>query len=335
MDTGKGIAPENLPKLFNRFEQVGRAQFHKDGGTGLGLSIAKGLVENHGGKIWAESTVGQGTKFYFLLPKYERGPILSAVVGEAISLANARHQSLSLFMIKIKGPSVTPAADKPVSNHNLHEVILEIENMLKANEKFATLIGKNEIIIIAHVTKSEAAATQAQLRRMVKNFIFEASQDTELNLGYGRASFPEDADNARALIAKADESVIDEQKEQKLKRILLVDDEKTLTEGLKRWFNNRDYENVETAYDGQDALQHIERAMPDLILLDMNMPQMSGYEVIGRLKQNIKTQTIPILIVSAYEVETEKFRQYTNNAMPAISKPVDLELLQKWVEYLL
>ena len=117
--------------------------------------------------------------------------------------------------------------------------------------------------------------------------------------------------------------------------ILLVDDETALVEGVRRWLDRAGYKHIDTANDGQEALKKVETVMPDIILLDMHMPKMSGYEVIGRLKQNVKTQSIPILIVSAYEIETEKFRQYTGNAIPAISKPVNMELLQKWVEYLL
>ncbi len=64
-DTGPGIAPENLTKIFDRFWQVDSAK-HK--GSGLGLSIAKGIIQAHGGKIWAESELQKGTTFYFTLP---------------------------------------------------------------------------------------------------------------------------------------------------------------------------------------------------------------------------------------------------------------------------
>ncbi len=64
-DTGTGIAAENLPHLFDRFWQVRPAE---RSGAGLGLSIAKGLIEAHGGRIWAESTLGQGSTFFFTLP---------------------------------------------------------------------------------------------------------------------------------------------------------------------------------------------------------------------------------------------------------------------------
>jgi signal transduction histidine kinase len=68
-DTGDGIPPEELPRIFDKFYQVQLGLEAKAKGTGLGLSIAKGLVELQGGRIWAESQVGHGSTFFFTLPR--------------------------------------------------------------------------------------------------------------------------------------------------------------------------------------------------------------------------------------------------------------------------
>ena len=68
-DTGVGIAPEDQPKVFEEFRQVGSDYAHKVEGTGLGLTLAKKFVELHGGKIWVESEVGKGSTFTFTLPE--------------------------------------------------------------------------------------------------------------------------------------------------------------------------------------------------------------------------------------------------------------------------
>lgn len=65
-DTGAGIPPDVLPRIFERFYKVDRAR--SGGGTGLGLSIARHIIEAHGGRIWAESIVSVGSTFYFTLP---------------------------------------------------------------------------------------------------------------------------------------------------------------------------------------------------------------------------------------------------------------------------
>jgi len=67
-DQGIGIAPEDLPRIWERFYRVDNGNTRRIGGTGLGLSIARALVELHGGRIWAESKLNKGSTFYFTLP---------------------------------------------------------------------------------------------------------------------------------------------------------------------------------------------------------------------------------------------------------------------------
>lgn len=67
-DTGEGITPEDLEHVFDRFWRADRSRSRDSGGSGLGLAITRGLVEAHGGRIWAESAVGEGARFTFLLP---------------------------------------------------------------------------------------------------------------------------------------------------------------------------------------------------------------------------------------------------------------------------
>jgi signal transduction histidine kinase len=72
IDTGVGIAKEDIPKIFSKFVQLGRPQEGTAKGMGLGLAITKGLVELHGGKIWVESHPGQGSKFIFTIPHKDK-----------------------------------------------------------------------------------------------------------------------------------------------------------------------------------------------------------------------------------------------------------------------
>ena len=68
-DDGPGIAPEALPRVFERFYRGDKARSRETGGTGLGLSIVKHIVQSHGGKVWAESRPEHGSMFYFTLPR--------------------------------------------------------------------------------------------------------------------------------------------------------------------------------------------------------------------------------------------------------------------------
>jgi signal transduction histidine kinase len=71
-DTGCGIKKKDLPRVFDRFEQLAIGGERKTGGTGLGLSISKEIIERHNGKIWLESKFGKGSKFTFILPIHSR-----------------------------------------------------------------------------------------------------------------------------------------------------------------------------------------------------------------------------------------------------------------------
>jgi signal transduction histidine kinase len=68
-DYGRGIAPRDMNRLFQRFAQLDSSTTRKAGGTGLGLVISKGIVEQHGGKIWVESALDQGSTFSFSIPR--------------------------------------------------------------------------------------------------------------------------------------------------------------------------------------------------------------------------------------------------------------------------
>jgi two-component system phosphate regulon sensor histidine kinase PhoR len=73
-DTGIGIPKADQPRIFERFYRVDVARSREAGGTGLGLAIAKHLVEVHGGRLWVDSEVGQGSQFHFSVPFYDSEP---------------------------------------------------------------------------------------------------------------------------------------------------------------------------------------------------------------------------------------------------------------------
>ena len=105
MDTGMGIAKDDIQKLFHRFVQISKDAQATKNGVGLGLSIAKDLVEKHGGEIWLESKIGVGSKFYFTLPRFYTFSVLGQEVRERIDNLIDKNETaylLNVFFVNYK-----------------------------------------------------------------------------------------------------------------------------------------------------------------------------------------------------------------------------------------
>ena len=123
-DTGVGISAENIPMLFNKFQQFGRQEGPGYRGTGLGLAIVKGLVEKHGGKIQAESEEGKGSVFTFTLEKYFGDKIL-------IIAKDSEKQKFYKQLLEDSGHNVEVAdtcdnASEKLKLHRMNFVIIDI-----------------------------------------------------------------------------------------------------------------------------------------------------------------------------------------------------------------
>jgi two-component system response regulator VicR len=117
---------------------------------------------------------------------------------------------------------------------------------------------------------------------------------------------------------------------------MIVDDEPGAREVLKELLKRFGYKNLTEAYDGDEALHKLETLIPDLLILDMRMPKKSGYEIIGILKKDARTKDVPILIVSGYEVEIDRLKEYAKEKpLPILEKPLNINRLKSSVESLL
>ena len=118
-------------------------------------------------------------------------------------------------------------------------------------------------------------------------------------------------------------------------KILIVDDEQNMIDIIEKFLKEGDYRFIRSG-DGIGAVELARNESPSLIVLDMMLPGMNGYEVIGRLKQDMRTKDIPIIITSAYEVDEDRLKSTNGNAaIPVLKKPVEPEDLQYKVKELL
>ena len=118
------------------------------------------------------------------------------------------------------------------------------------------------------------------------------------------------------------------------KKLLLVDDSSTNNMLIKSYFEEENY-TVLTAEDGPTALDILNSEMPDLILLDIMMPGMDGYQVLTKIKSNPVTRRIPVIVVSAKDKKADITKAFELGAIDYITKPVGLGNLFEIVERLI
>jgi len=203
-DTGRGIAEEDLPKVFSKFQQFGRREGPGERGTGLGLAIAKGIVELHNGKIRVESKLNEWTKFTFVLPKYSTEEVLCEDIGKRIQEAKKEGKRLSVLDIKLDNYS---ELKREFTEERARRVIMKILEIFKEEIKkrdFLTSKSIDEFIVITEEDKEGARAIAERFQSALKASVFEIeNKELKVHFSYGFATYPDDAGNAKDLLAKA------------------------------------------------------------------------------------------------------------------------------------
>jgi len=331
-DSGRGIAQEDLPNVFSKFQQFGSVADPENKGTGLGLAISKEIIQLHGGEISVKSEIDRGSTFTFTLPVYS--PELEVLNHLHDRIADSKEPFI-LFSIRLHETAMLETAIGAVW---LDKLTRRIHKILESGFKsvFSMHLEPDRIFVSLEMTHGNGIPPVRKLLRCVKEAVFELGLSTELDFSYGMSLYPRDGRTPEAVLKACTDNLKHEKTERLQKTIMLVDDERELTEATKTLLEFMGYPNVLIANNGPEAFEMLQMSIPDLMILDMQMPFMTGYEVIGRLKEAHETKDIPILIMSGFEVEVGRFLEYVNRrAILSINKPANPEILKKMVYYLI
>ena len=203
-DTGIGIAPDEIEKVFDRFYQVEEALTRGIQGTGLGLSIVKGLVKAHRGKIWAESEVGKGAKFVFTLPGYSVDRALRERLDREIEVAREKGIPLSLITLKIEEfEYLNKAYGEAEVLHMLDDFKQIIQNTaLRSTDKLQIEVGGG-VMILPDTSKEGVVALGIRLKDAFSRQTFEMKQSVRITVATGVATYPDDGVTREELMKKA------------------------------------------------------------------------------------------------------------------------------------
>jgi PAS domain S-box-containing protein len=333
-DQGDGIAPENLNRLFKKFQQVDSSASRRKGGTGLGLAITKALVEQHGGRIYVDSEVNRGTRFSFTLP--------TASVEEAAALALA-----------------PVAVNQDGSARLAARRVLVVDD----DDDFRALIRSQLIHAGYEVLDARDAASAMHIARTMRPDVITVdllmpgldgwefierlrSEDALARIPVVVVSgVPDATDSGRrpegvAVVTKGEglDHLLRQISQSLGSRtgatVLVAEDDNDLR-GVLTAALTRNGHRVLQARDGAEALAAIEREHVDLLVLDLVMPNIDGYEVLARLKANEKDARIPVVVVSGADRSSSELRSLRLGANVYLTKPIEAAALTAEVTRLL
>ena len=310
-DDGIGMTPEQVAKLFRPFTQADASTTRRFGGTGLGLTISKRFAELMGGDISVASTPGKGTTFAVTLP---------ARVPEAVVASSKSAVTLSLG-----APAMLVIDDDPAVREFMTRV-------LTANGVRPLLAGDGEEgLRLARLHKPAVVFLDVIMPRLDGWSVLAALKgdpdlkDTPVvmmtlvsdqDMGYmlGAADYlqkPIDRDQLASALAKY--------KPAPGGRVLVVDDDPATREVLRRALT-KDGWLVDEAENGRQALDRVAAGVPALVILDLLMPEMTGFEFVTELRKKPDWGGIPVVVLSSKDLTPEERQMLAGNVERIMQK---------------
>jgi len=294
-DTGVGIAPEDIDRIFDEFYRAGNSG--RRGGAGLGLAISRQFVKLHGGRIWAESQLGRGSTIYFSLPANREDPSRVDTLVEALSPAapSALGMEKPVLLVVTRSPSaaallrryvpgcrsvVVPDLEQAQSTvQQIMPQAIVIDRACRASPPDLEALGRAwqlpDIPMLLCPLPGEELLRQ---RLAVDGYLVKPV--TRQSLWDALRRFGGDVD-----------------------RILVIDDDMDFVLFISRMLEDspvRRYQVI-SAGSGREGLALMRHYRPDLILLDLIMPDWDGFQTLEHIRADPAWQHIPIIVISAQE----------------------------------
>jgi CheY-like chemotaxis protein len=297
-DTGIGIPAEELANIFTEFHQVGTTTKGVREGTGLGLAITKRLVEQHGGKIWAESEPGKGSRFYFTLPGQPQPPEAKPASPGTVA-TSSRSRPLILIV------DDDPAARELLAHYLQPE---GYETLTAASRMEATSLAlkvRPDAITLNMLTPGKTGwQTLAELKAdpqtaSIPIILVSVIDQKQMGFAMGAAEYLMKP-VAKEDLLRALQRHLQLSPERSL-TLLVVDDEPRDLQMMTELLHSAGF-SVRSASGGREALQILSQQRPDAVLLDLLMPEVDGFEVIRQMKEHPDLRDVPVLVLTAKEL---------------------------------
>lgn len=357
-DTGIGIPEDKIEDLFKVFTQVDDSYTRKFGGTGLGLSICKQLVEMMGGTIGVESVPGKGSTFWFRV-RFEKQKRSLRFHSDTISLKgfnvlaiddNTTNTHLISSLLSSWGCQTQSAHDGKTaleileqghkSQNPFHAVILDMSLPDIDGEALGQMIKNDEHLKDLFLIMMPSIGRRGDVARLKKigfdAYLPKPVKQTQLHacLSLLKQRLSGESVEEKTVITR--HKIAEEMR--KMARLLVVEDNLTNQKLALKLFEKMGFA-ADLAPDGIQCLKILEKNQYDLIFMDIQMPEMDGFEVTSIIRtpdSKVKDHNVPIIAMTAHATNEDRKKCLESGMNDYISKPIDpaklSEIVSKWLK---
>jgi signal transduction histidine kinase/DNA-binding response OmpR family regulator len=319
-DSGIGIPRDQIGKIFNRFHQVDGTTTRRFGGVGLGLAIVKSILDAHGAAIHVESEEGKGTVFHFRLPLLERPEDQPPPATPATSRTEE-----GLVLVVDDDAELTRRVSADLMQEGL-----AVLTAASAEEGAALAVARHPDVILLDIMLPDrsgldllASLKREQATRHIPVLVVSVLKDAVKALTLGAAEHLVKPVERAALAASVKRVLAGHPDTEPT--VLVVDDDVDTAELVRDTLRLEGFRTV-VAHDGRQALEAMERRHPALVILDLMMPELSGFDVLEAIGRG-GAPPVPVLILSGRGEDADVRRVLEMGARKYMSKPFDVREL--------
>jgi len=319
-DTGIGMSPEQLDRLFEPFTQADSSTTRHYGGTGLGLTITKRFCEMMGGSVSVTSQPGEGSIFKIQLPLTVQDSVPKIKKNKPGTGKLKRTDQLSppkgMVLVIDDDPSVRDLLERFIEKEGFLVETAEDGRMglLRAQE-----IKPDVITLDVLMPDMDGWAVLSALKandetHNIPVIMLSIIEDQNFGYALGVADYMiKPVDRNRLLRS------IERYRNEKSNIVLVVEDDAGTQVMIRRILEKEGWQVIEAA-NGRIALERIQETQPSLILLDLMMPEMDGFEFVSELRQHSQWRQIPVIVVTAKELDTTDHLRLTGHVQKILQK---------------
>ncbi len=332
-DTGIGISPENLEKLFTSFQQVDTRKNRSVEGTGLGLAICKRLIAQMGGFVNVSSVYGEGSAFRFVIPLRVSDPepfiSLNAAENRAVAILVDVKKFKYLKIAQEYMRLVRGLSESFQTKIRLFETINELKAVLEQEHYSHCFVGKEEYLLYEEELEDIADRLNLFVIQERGNAITLPARVKCIYKPFYAMSIAAALNNER-YVFQLDEHKVVTRFVAPGASVLIVDDNLTnlkVAEGLMRPYNMK----ISTAISGKEALELLATPEYDIVFMDHMMPEMDGVEATALIREmeGEYYKKLPIIALTANAVNGAREMFLASGFNDFIAKPIELSFLDR------